>query len=88
LLCLLAAPLLHADEGMWTFDNPPLKRLKEVYGFEPTKQWLDNVRLASVRFNDGGSGSFVSADGLMLTNHHVVRGSSRVRVRSETRAWL
>ena len=69
--CLLAAPLAHADEGMWTFDNPPLKRLKEVYGFEPTKNWLDKVRLASVRFDDGGSGSFVSADGLMLTNHHV-----------------
>ncbi len=56
---------------MWTFDNPPLKRLKEVYGFEPTQEWLDKVRLASVRFNDGGSGSFVSPDGLMLTNHHV-----------------
>ena len=70
-LCLLAAPPLLADEGMWTFDNPPLKRLKEVYGFEPTKEWLDKMRLASVRFNDGGSGSFVSADGLMLTNHHV-----------------
>jgi len=70
-LCLVAALPAFADEGMWTFDNPPLKRLKEVYGFEPTKEWLDKVRLASVRFNDGGSGSFVSADGLMLTNHHV-----------------
>lgn len=62
------------DEGMWTFDNPPLKLLKEKYGFEPTQQWLDHIRLASVRFNDGGSGSFVSADGLTLTNHHVARG--------------
>lgn len=75
LLCLglaaaLTLPVL-ADEGMWTFDNPPLKRLKEVYGFEPSQEWLDQVRLASVRFNDGGSGSFVSPDGLMLTNHHV-----------------
>jgi hypothetical protein len=60
-----------ADEGMWTFDNPPLKRLKERYGFEPTREWLDHVRLASVRFNDGGSGSFVSPRGLALTNHHV-----------------
>jgi len=63
--------LLCADEGMWTFDNPPLKRLQEVYGFTPSVAWLEKVRLASVRFNDGGSGSFVSADGLMLTNHHV-----------------
>jgi len=63
-----------ADEGMWTFDNPPVKMLKERYGFEPTKEWLDHVRLASVRFNDGGSGSFVSPNGLVLTNHHVARG--------------
>jgi Peptidase S46 len=62
------------DEGMWTFDNPPLKLLKERYGFEPTQEWLDHVRLASVRFNDGGSGSFVSPTGLVLTNHHVARG--------------
>ncbi len=62
------------DEGMWTFDNPPLKLLKERYGFTPTQEWLDHVRLASVRFNDGGSGSFVSPTGLVLTNHHVARG--------------
>jgi hypothetical protein len=70
---LAASPAL-ADEGMFTFDNPPLKQLKERYGFEPTKEWLDKVRLASVRFMDGGSGSFVSADGLMITNHHVGLG--------------
>ncbi len=56
---------------MWTFDNPPSKQLKERYGFEPTREWLDHLRLASVRFNDGGSGSFVSPNGLVLTNHHV-----------------
>jgi hypothetical protein len=66
--------VVRADEGMWTFDNPPLKQLRERYGFEPTKEWLDHVRLASVRFNDGGSGSFVSPNGLVLTNHHVARG--------------
>jgi hypothetical protein len=68
LVCL--RPAL-ADEGMWTFDNPPLKLLQERYGFTPTREWLDHVRLSSVRFNDGGSGSFVSATGLVLTNHHV-----------------
>lgn len=63
-----------ADEGMWTFDNPPRKQLKELYGFEPTQEWLDHIRLASVRVGDGGSGSFVSPNGLLLTNHHVGRG--------------
>lgn len=63
-----------ADEGMWTFDNPPLKQLKEKYNFTPTQEWLDHVRLSSVRFNDGGSGSFVSPNGLVITNHHVAAG--------------
>ena len=63
-----------AEEGMWTFDNPPTKLLQQKYGFVPTQTWLDHVRLSSVRLNDGGSGSFVSADGLLLTNHHVARG--------------
>jgi len=71
---LLATVPVHADEGMWTFDNPPVKQLQERYGFTPTQEWLDHVRLASVRFNDGGSGSFISPTGLVLTNHHVARG--------------
>jgi len=70
---LLVVPVL-GDEGMWTFDNPPAKLLKERYGFELTRPWLDHLRLASVRFMDGGSGSFVSPDGLMITNHHVGLG--------------
>ena len=66
-----------ADEGMWTFDNPPLKDWKERYNFEPSPAWLDHVRLASARLAEvgtttgGGSGAFVSADGLIATNQHV-----------------
>ena len=60
-----------ADEGMWLYNNPPLKQLKEKYQFEPTPQWLEHLQKASVRFNSGGSGSFVSSNGLTITNHHV-----------------
>jgi hypothetical protein len=59
------------DEGMWPFDGLPLQVLKEKYQFEPTAEWLDHVRLGSVRFDTGGSGSFVSPNGLVMTNHHV-----------------
>jgi hypothetical protein len=73
ILLLGAAVAVPAEEGMWTFDNVPLKQLEARYGFKATQEWLDHVRLSSVRLNDGGSGSFVSPDGLLLTNHHVAR---------------
>ncbi|HJZ69802.1 MAG TPA: S46 family peptidase [Blastocatellia bacterium] len=60
-----------ADEGMWPFNNVPKAEIKRKYGFDVTDDWLKKVQLASVRFNSGGSGSFVSADGLVLTNHHI-----------------
>ena len=70
--CLIAfASAAAADEGMWLFNAPPLKQLKEKYNFEPTPQWLEHLQKASVRFNSGGSGSFVSENGLVITNHHV-----------------
>jgi len=72
-LTVVAAPI-RADEGMWTLDNLPVKLLKEKYGFTPTPDWVENLQKASVRFNDGGSGAFVSKDGLVLTNHHVALG--------------
>jgi hypothetical protein len=65
------SPPLFADEGMWLFNNPPLKQFKEKYQFEPTPQWLEHLQKSSVRFNSGGSGSFISANGLVITNHHV-----------------
>jgi S1-C subfamily serine protease len=71
LLPFLIAAVALADEGMWLFNNPPLKQLKEKYQFEPSPQWLEHLQKASVRFNSGGSGSFVSAHGLCITNHHV-----------------
>src|SRR5689334_17740485 len=61
-----------ADEGMWTFNNVPREEIKKKYGFEVTDAWLKKVQMASVRFNNGGSGSFVSPNGLVLTNYHIV----------------
>jgi hypothetical protein len=67
----LAPEVATADEGMWLFTNPPKKWLKEHYDFEPSNAWLTNLQQSAVRFNSGGSGAFVSPEGLVITNHHV-----------------
>src|ERR1044071_8247235 len=75
-LCGLVMALLgglpaRADEGMWLYSAAPREQIKKKYGFEVTDAWLEHLMKSSVRFNSGGSGSFVSADGLVITNHHV-----------------
>jgi hypothetical protein len=60
-----------SDEGMWLLNDAPKQHLKDKYKFELTDPWLKNAMLGSVRLNSGGSGGFVSAEGLLVTNHHV-----------------
>ena len=70
-LLILFTTTLRADEGMWLFDVPPKQQVKEKYNFDLTDDWLEHVQKSSMRFGRGGSGSFVSSNGLIMTNHHV-----------------
>jgi len=70
--CLALTQSMQAEEGMWTFDNFPSKTVGTKYGFTPSQAWLDHVRAASLRIAGGCSASFISSEGLVMTNHHCV----------------
>ena len=73
--CGLAGDRARADEGMWLFNAVPEELLSRDVGFVPSRAWLSHLQESAVRFNSGGSGAFVSPDGLVLTNHHVAASS-------------
>src|SRR5689334_5119582 len=60
-----------ADEGLWLFNHIPKDRIKRTYGVSLTDEWLLRAQRGTVRFDNGSSGCFVSADGIVLTNQHV-----------------
>jgi|WetSurMetagenome_2_1015567.scaffolds.fasta_scaffold03452_11 hypothetical protein len=62
---------------MWTFENPPLNYFEETYNFKPTQEWLEKVQKSALKFSTGCSASFISEDGLIMTNHHCIRGTLR-----------
>jgi V8-like Glu-specific endopeptidase len=74
LAAALPISVAHADEGMWTFDAFPASKMRADYGWAPDQAWLDKIRSASLRLTGGCSASFVSPEGLILTNHHCVAG--------------
>ena len=85
---LLATGVAFTDEGMWVYNSLPIKKIEEKYHFTVTDAWSSAVMKASVRFNSGGSGSFVSADGLVITNHHVAFDTIEKLSTSEKKNYL
>ncbi|MDR2761274.1 MAG: S46 family peptidase, partial [Planctomycetaceae bacterium] len=79
-ITVLSLSASFADEGMWLFENAPVNQVKTKYNFNLTDEWLDHVRLSSIRFGRGGSASFVSPRGLIMTNHHV--GAAQLQMHS------
>jgi hypothetical protein len=69
-LAALASYTAAAEEGMWTFDNPPTAAVQQKYGVALDSAWLNHVRESTARLETGCTGSFISGDGLILTNHH------------------
>jgi hypothetical protein len=72
--CLLGSAPALADEGMWLPNAFPADKVEAAYGFKPDQAWLDHLRLGAIRLANGCSASLVSASGLVMTNHHCVRG--------------
>ena len=80
LVVVAAANFARADEGMWLFSNPPVKQIKEKYGVDVSPELLDNLQKSCLKFANSGSASFVSSDGLILTNRGVRAEYLRPRV--------
>ncbi len=90
LLFLFLIPIcVHADEGMWTPDNFPADKVEAAYGIEIDQAWLDRTRLATVRLTGTGgcTGSFVSPQGLILTNRHCVESCLAEHTTEENDVW-
>ena len=66
---------------MWTFDNPPLEYFAQTYQFNPDQEWMKKVRLSSLRLSSGCSASFISPEGLIMTNHHCTRSAAVLNAR-------
>jgi hypothetical protein len=86
-IVFISKPASRAEEGMWLFNQPPRQLLHQRYQFDATDSWLEHLQKSSVRFNSGGSGSFVSEDGLLISNHHVGADALQ-KVRNEKTNYL